>query len=100
MIRPLRKRHLQIWIALAVLIPLGIIVGWITIPEQVKDRLLQPTSSQTLPFILETFYSRGPYEVNLRASSDTNELQLEWLNKQTLTYPTATIIKCLYTILA
>lgn len=93
MIKPLRKRHLQIWTVLAILIPAGIITAWLAIPKEAKDKLLQPSSAQVLPVVLKSFYSRGPYEVNLRTSSDTAEFQLEWINKQTLTYPTATIYK-------
>ena len=93
MMKPLRKRHLQIWIALAILLPLGIAAAWISIPKEAKNKLLQPASAKDLPVTLKTFYSRGPYEVVLQTNADTSEFQLEWMNKQTLTYPTATIYK-------
>lgn len=93
MIKSLRKRHLQIWIILAIILPVGIIVAWISVPEPAKDKLLQPLSAEDLPVTLKTFYSRGPYEVVLQTNADTSEFQLKWMNKQTLTYPTATIYK-------
>lgn len=93
MMKPLRKRHLQIWMVLAVLLPLGIAGAWISIPKQTKDKLLQPASAKDLPITLKAFYSKGPYEVVLQTNADTSEFQLEWMNKQTLTYPTATIYK-------
>lgn len=34
MMKPLRKRHLQIWIMLAVLVPAGIISGYMVVPEE------------------------------------------------------------------
>ena len=91
MVKSLRKRHLQIWAASAVLIPIGIISAVIVRPQLPKDKLLQPTAAAALPVVLKTFYSRGPYEINVRASADSTQFQLEWFNKQTLTYPTATI---------
>lgn len=93
MMKPLRKRHLQVWMLLAVLLPAGIVAAWISIPQEAKDKLLQPTPGKDLPVTLKTFYSRGPYEVMLQTNTDTSEFQLEWKNKQTLTYPTATIYK-------
>jgi hypothetical protein len=42
MIKPLRKRHLQIWILWAVLLPVGIIVAWMAVPKKVTQELLQP----------------------------------------------------------
>lgn len=47
MIRSLRKRHLQVWIFLAVLLPVGIIVAWIAVPKKVTQELLQPPGSET-----------------------------------------------------
>lgn len=45
MIRPLRKRHLQIWVLLAVMIPVGIIVAWMAVPKKVTQELLQKAAS-------------------------------------------------------
>ncbi|MEP7318741.1 MAG: hypothetical protein ABI921_08360 [Panacibacter sp.] len=92
MIKSLRKKHLQIWTILAVLLPVGIITAWMVIPEQAKDKLLQPVASETLPVILKTV-DKDNYAVTLRTNSDTSVLQLEWNNKKTLTCPTATIYK-------
>ena len=47
MIRSLRKRHLQVWIFLAVLLPVGIIVAWIAVPKKVTQELLQSPGSET-----------------------------------------------------
>jgi hypothetical protein len=50
MIKTLRKRHLQIWILWAVLLPVGIIIAWMAVPEKVTQDLLQPPSKmQRLP---------------------------------------------------
>jgi hypothetical protein len=42
MIKSLRKRHLQIWILWAVLLPVGIIIAWMAMPKKVTQELLQP----------------------------------------------------------
>jgi hypothetical protein len=92
MIKTLRKRHLQIWTALAVLLPVGIAAAWLSIPKEAKDKLLQPASVQPLPNVLASA-EKDNYTVRIRSNSDTSQLQLEWINKKTLTYPTATIYK-------
>jgi len=90
MIKPLRKRHLQIWTAWAVLIPIGIISAILVRPELPQDKLLQPAATVALPIILKSL-NKESYTINIRSNSDTSQLQLEWINKKTLTYPTATI---------
>ena len=47
MIKSLRKRHLQIWIMLAILLPAGIIVAWMSVPEKPTQELLQSPVSNT-----------------------------------------------------
>jgi len=44
MIKSLRKRHLQIWILWAILLPGGIIVAYMAVPGKVRQELLQPAS--------------------------------------------------------
>jgi hypothetical protein len=90
MVKNLRKRHLQIWTAWAVLIPIGIISAVIVRPQLPKDKLLQPPGSAALPVVLKSV-DKDDYTINLRSNTDTSQLQLEWINKKTLTYPTATI---------
>jgi hypothetical protein len=92
MIKPLRKRHLQIWIACAVLIPLGIISAVAVRPGIAKDKLLQPSFAPALPTIIKTL-DKEDYTISVRSNGDKSTLQLEWINKKTLRYPTATIYK-------
>jgi hypothetical protein len=47
MIKQLRKRHLQIWILWAALLPVGIIIAWMAVPKKVTQELLQPPASKT-----------------------------------------------------
>jgi hypothetical protein len=92
MMKPLRKRHLQIWILLAILLPVGILIAWISIPKEAKDKLLEPPSVRALPKVL-AYADNDNYTVRIRSNSDTSQLQVEWINKKTLIYPTATIYK-------
>lgn len=91
MIRPLRKRHLQIWSALAVLIPVSIVSAIIVRPKNIAGSLLQPTSTEALPVVIKTIEKEN-YVVRLRGS-DQSATQLEWVNRNTLTFPTAVIYK-------
>jgi len=88
--KPLRKRHLQVWRVLMVLLPAGIILTWISIPKKINQSLLQPESSPTLPVVLRKAISRD-YSISIRANVDTSLLQQEWINGKILQYPTATI---------
>jgi hypothetical protein len=89
MIKPLRKRHLQIWSALLVLIPVGIVTAWLSIKHPVYSQLLQPTSGQALPEIVLSAEKPG-YSVRLRANKSGAQ-QLEWINKDVLAVPSAVI---------
>ncbi len=90
MIKPLRKRHVQIWYALAALIPIGIISAWLAIPAPVKDRLLNPSPSQAFPLLMKSV-PNDAYTVNLRRMADSSVFQLEWINHSALTAPSAII---------
>jgi hypothetical protein len=78
------------WTALSVLIPIGIIAAVIVRPKLPKDKLLQPAATAALPVVLKSA-DKDDYTISIRSNSDTSMLQLEWINKKTLTYPTATI---------
>ena len=90
MIKPLRQRHFQIWTLWSVLMPVGIISAVLVRPEFAKDKLLQPETTAALPLVLKSA-DKDEYTVNIRISADTSQVQLEWINKKTLTHPTATI---------
>ena len=91
MIKPLRKKHLQIWSMLLVLLPVSIISAVLARPKPATDKLLQPAEVAAYPIILKTA-EKANYTIRLR-KSDNAGLQLEWINKKTLTIPTATIYK-------
>src|SRR5258706_5076306 len=92
MMKPLRKRHLQIWIALMVLLPGGIVLAWLAIPNSEPVKLLQTSSIDLLPIIKSTNDKRS-YTVNLRTGNDNTQWQLEWKNKLPLTVASAVIYK-------
>ena len=90
MIKPLRKRHLQIWILLAILLPAGIVIAWRSVPVQPTQQLLQPGTFMPLPVVLK-LSDKQNYTVAIRSNRKGTQLQLEWINKTVLQYPTATI---------
>jgi len=83
---------LQIWTALAVLLPLGIIGAWMAIPKYPVQTLLQPVADKPLPELLKQRQKEN-YTVSIRSSPQGTAFQLEWINKKPLTWPTATIYK-------
>ena len=91
MIRPLRKRHLQIWSALAVLIPVSIVAAILARPKDISSDLLQPSSTKALPVVIKSLEKEN-YVVRLRGN-DQAATQLEWINKNALTFPTAVIYR-------
>ncbi len=88
MIKPLRKRHLQVWTALAFLLPAGIIAAAVVVPKQQYNKPLQVQSVQALPLVVKTS-ENNDYTANLRSTSNSTAWQLEWINKEELTAPTA-----------
>ena len=89
MIKPLRKRHLQIWSTLLVLIPTGIVTAWLSIKKPVHNNVLQPASEQAFPKIILSAEKEN-YTVRLR-SNESGAEQLEWINKDVLAVPSAVI---------
>jgi hypothetical protein len=89
MVKTLRKRHLQIWTLLMVLIPAGIISARLAIPHSATSRLLQPMGMGAYPVIVKTVDTKN-YTVRIRQAADSSH-QLEWINKVILTVPTCTI---------
>lgn len=90
MIKSLRKKHWQVWTALAFLLPAGIIVAWLAIPKQLPQPLLQPVVNTALPEIVRQAEKEN-YTVLMRSNQQHTALQLEFINKNTLTYPSAVI---------
>ena len=90
MIKVLRKRHLQFWLLLLVLIPAGIISAYLVLPFQHTGILLQPASPAALPILIKTVEKDG-YTINLRGTGINDVEQLEWISKKELTTPSAMI---------
>lgn len=83
MIKTLRKRHLQIWILWAVLLPVGIIVAYMAVPKKVTQELLQQgTVKRTRDLIFS--FEKPDFRVNLYYDSVS---QLEFINKKKSSIP-------------
>jgi hypothetical protein len=92
MIKPLRKRHLQIWTAIALLLPIGIILSWLVIPNPVPVKILSASKVELLP-IVQAKKETSQYCIHIRTNKEKSEWQLEWKNKLSLTVPSAVIYK-------
>lgn len=92
MIRPLRRRHRQVWLVIAVVLPVGILLSWLAIPNPVAIKLIKQPSPELLPVVKYTM-DKAEYTINVRANQQNTEWQLEWQNKLALTVPSAVIYK-------
>lgn len=92
MIKPLRKRHLQIWTVLAILLPMGIIISWLVIPNPVPVKIVKQTNQELLP-VIKYKSDKNQYCINIRTNKENTQWQLEWKNKLALTVPSAVIYK-------
>jgi L-2-hydroxyglutarate oxidase LhgO len=90
MMKPLRKRHLQIWVALAILLPVGIISGYRVVPLRVIGKLLQDDKSIALPAEVKKV-TRKDYSACLRSSDDKKLYQLQWNVIDASTVPSSLI---------
>lgn len=88
--KPLRKRHLQVWALLAVLIPAGIISAYFVTPKEATNKLLRQDNTAALPVVL-TKIERNDYSVYLRGSADKTGYQLQWINTKASTVPSSLI---------
>ncbi|MEO6722864.1 MAG: hypothetical protein ABIN67_21030 [Ferruginibacter sp.] len=92
MMKPLRKRHLQIWIALALLLPAGIVSAWLYVPGAATIESLKKESPALLPEIAYSVEGNC-YTANLRSNQPGTSWQLEWKNKAPLQVPSAVIYR-------
>jgi hypothetical protein len=90
MIKPLRKRHLQVWTLFAFLIPAGIISAYIVVPEEAFSKLLQEDKTAALPVVINKA-ERKNYSLYLRSSTDKKKYQLQCVNAKESTLPSALI---------
>lgn len=90
--RPLRKRHLQIWTVWAIIIPIGMIAAYVAVPKKITGELIRVDSGKALPLVINSV-DKTNYSVVLRSSEDKSKLQLEWINKMASIYPSSLIYK-------
>lgn len=92
MIKPLRKRHLQIWTVLAILLPAGIVWSWLVIPNPVPVKILNTVTAELLP-VIKYKKDTTQYCINIRTNKENTAWQLEWKNKLALAVPSAVIYR-------
>lgn len=105
MIKQLRKRHLQIWILWAVLLPVGIIVAWMVVPKKVTQELLQKVASGSAYYPIASVEKEN-YKINVLAPNFVTtkkpvgweyDLKLEFINKKESTTDSLLLYKVIDT---
>lgn len=81
---------MQVWMTLAVLLPIGIAAATLSIAKKQYDQTLQPAPIKALPVILKSSNDDN-YAVSVRSDASHTSKQLEWTNKAVLTAPAALI---------
>lgn len=89
MTKNLRAKPVQVWLALAILLPAAIICARLATPEPATDLLLQTGDTAALPVVLRSA-ENNRYSVFIRTDNN-NHYQLEWVSKNVLTIPTGSI---------
>ena len=91
MIKSLRKRHLQIWALLAVLIPVGIIVAWIALPKKVTQELLQEPQTNKRVVIDKGDLGDFSFRILTDNLPESSTMYLEFTQKKELKTPSLLI---------
>jgi hypothetical protein len=90
MIKLQRKVHLQIWVLLAMLVPVGIIVAWMAVPKKVTQELLQKVAPASTYHTIASVEKEN-YTINIMAPNSVTiehptgweyELKVEFINKK------------------
>lgn len=90
MVKNLRKRHRQIWMALALVLPAIIITAWLVIPDPQPVKVIAGNEEILLPDVIRS--AGTPLsQVNIRSSNGRTVWQLEWKSKKILEVPSAVI---------
>lgn len=90
--KPLRKRHLQVWTLLALLIPAGIISAYFAVSHDATGKLLQEDKALALPVLINKI-EKNEFTVSLRSSVDKINFQLQWVATKASTLPSSLIYK-------
>jgi hypothetical protein len=92
MIKSLRKRHLQIWTLWAVLIPVGIIVAWLSVPKKVTQELLQePQTNKGIVVITKGDLNDYSFRILTDSLPESSNTYLEFTQKKELKTPSLLI---------
>jgi hypothetical protein len=90
MIKPLRKRHFQIWRLWALLLPLGIIAATVAPEPMPKDAFAPPQNGKTAPVLIAE-KKVGANQLQLRGNVPGKATQLLWVNREPLKVASATL---------
>src|SRR5687767_9693775 len=90
MIRSLRNKHGQVWLVIAIFLPLMVVFSWFVVPGTVPVKTLLRPAMELMP-VIKASGAKAGYCVNIRSNKEQTSWQLEWTNKLALTVPSAVI---------
>ncbi|HEY0678172.1 MAG TPA: hypothetical protein VGD17_07790 [Chitinophagaceae bacterium] len=77
MMKPLRKKHLFIWIGLAAIMPAGIISAWMARPEKIISEPIEKNNSISFTKVVKEVKTEK-YSIRLLCNSDNSSCQLQY----------------------
>lgn len=90
MIKSLRNKHGQIWLLIAIFLPIMVVFSWFIVPGTISmKKVLRPTYD-LLP-VVKASRESDQYCVYVRCNRKQTGWQLQWNNKLALTSPSAVI---------
>ena len=90
MIKSLRKRHLQIWILWAIILPVEIIVALMAVPKKVRQELLQKVAPASTYHTIASLEKEN-YKINILVPNSVTikhptgweyDIKVEFINKK------------------
>lgn len=90
MTKSLRNKHRQLWLVIAIFLPVMVVFSWFVVPGTVPVKTLLRPTVELLP-VIKASEESARYCINIRSNRAQTGWQLEWKNKLALTVPSAVI---------
>jgi hypothetical protein len=92
MTKPLRKRHLYMWLVLGLLLPPGILSAWLARPAKPIDALQVQPAGSAYTQVVDSVRTEK-YIARMRCSENNAGCQLEYINRLALEVPSVLLYR-------
>lgn len=92
MTKQLRKRHVQAWAVLAMLLPAGIISAWFVRPPVNTGDLRAAHTANVFPVVVDSIVTQK-YTARIRCTQNYQRCQLEYIHHLPLQLPSALLYR-------